>query len=83
MQPHAKLYIPLTYNVWNGLAGVARSPAANGPGTEINPYVFHAANVLVHTASALLVFAILRPAAEPAVDRRRRCPAVRLAPVTG
>jgi protein O-mannosyl-transferase len=56
----AGLWVPLTYTVWGALATVAqvRDPAS---GTiELNPYFYHAASVAVHTASALVVFHLLR-----------------------
>ncbi|HSV14038.1 MAG TPA: tetratricopeptide repeat protein [Tepidisphaeraceae bacterium] len=43
------LYIPVTYATWSAVAAVA----------GINPHAFHAANVLLHTLSALLVFHLL------------------------
>src|SRR5436190_21601275 len=48
------LYIPLTYTVWAAVASVARVAG------ELNPAVFHAVNSLLHLASAIVVFAILR-----------------------
>lgn len=48
------LYIPVTYTVWGALARVAQTP------TGLNPAVFHAANVLLHTISGCLAFGILR-----------------------
>jgi tetratricopeptide (TPR) repeat protein len=59
--PHARMYIPMVYTTWWGLAQVARVPGepALSEGS-LDPRVFHVANVLVHTISALLVFGILR-----------------------
>jgi hypothetical protein len=45
------IYVPLTYTFWSGLAAVAG---------ETNPHVFHAANVLVHALTAVLVYVLLR-----------------------
>ncbi len=59
-QPHARMYIPAVYSVWWGLARVASVPDAQTGGTTLNPYVFHAANLLAHLTCALLVFGILR-----------------------
>ena len=59
-QPHARMYIPAVYTAWWLLAQVA-TVAGELPGsTTLNPYVFHAANVMVHTINALLVYAILQ-----------------------
>lgn len=62
-QPYQQLYIPLTYTTWAGLAALSRlfaglpiTAAAGG----LNAAWFHAANVLVHLASTVLVFALLR-----------------------
>lgn len=59
--PWQQLYIPLTYSAWAGVAVVSRwwDGASITPG-PLNPAWFHAANVLVHAASAVLAFALLR-----------------------
>lgn len=55
--PHEHLYVPLTYNLWFVVARVAglftrgSIPAAGW---------FHAASIAIHTANALLVYALLR-----------------------
>ena len=57
-RPYARLYVPLTYTVWSGLALVS------GPGapqeTGLKPRPFHIANLILHMLSVLMVFAILR-----------------------
>ncbi|MGH7175951.1 MAG: tetratricopeptide repeat protein, partial [Tepidisphaeraceae bacterium] len=53
-----ELYIPLTYTVWWGLVQVASEPTVGG--VSIDPTVFHAANVVLHAASAVAVFWLLR-----------------------
>ena len=53
------LYIPLTYTVWSGIAALGTVGQSDLAGITLNPWVFHAANVLVHAISALLVFEIL------------------------
>jgi hypothetical protein len=53
------LYIPLTYSVWGALAAIAQTRAPSGA-VELNPWVFHSANILLHSLSAAVVFAILR-----------------------
>lgn len=56
-QPHALLYVPLTYTVWGGLARLS-TLLTNGPGPH--PALFHLANLLLHGAGVLVLFAILR-----------------------
>jgi hypothetical protein len=53
------LYIPLTYTVWSALAWVGRVDQPDATGIALNPWVFHAANVILHAISALLVYQIL------------------------
>jgi hypothetical protein len=48
------LYIPVTYTAWTLVAQVARR------GNTPNPAVFHAANLLIHIGSAIVVYLILR-----------------------
>ncbi|HEX8525286.1 MAG TPA: tetratricopeptide repeat protein [Tepidisphaeraceae bacterium] len=59
-EPYLDLYIPVTYTVWTGVAAIAKLPVADERGIAVDPYPFHAANILSHILSALLVFAILR-----------------------
>src|SRR6185436_18142276 len=55
------LYIPVTYTLWAGVATVARISTGDAHGgVELNPEVFHAVNALLHVASAVVVFGILR-----------------------
>jgi protein O-mannosyl-transferase len=59
--PWQQLYIPLTYTAWAGLAVLSRwsdgLPASSG---ALNAAWFHGANILLHAASAALVFVLLR-----------------------
>lgn len=69
--PYQKLYVPLTYTAWAAVAAAAR--AWKG-GAGFDPAFFHAANVLVHAANAILVFLILElllARAGPPEERRR------------
>jgi hypothetical protein len=61
-EPHARMYVPAVYSTWWAIAHVAQMENSHTPDDDglLNPYVFHAANVLVHAAAALIVFAILR-----------------------
>jgi cytochrome c-type biogenesis protein CcmH/NrfG len=54
------LYAPLTYTVWAGLAWVARLREPGEQNIQLNPWVFHSANVLVHVISAVIVYLLLR-----------------------
>ena len=58
--PFENLYVPLTYTAWSAIAYFARTPAEDGREIKLNPRWFHAANVMIHTLSALAVFALLR-----------------------
>jgi len=59
LHPAYRIYAPLTYMAWAGLALVARvSPDPDG--ITLDPLVFHGANVLLHVLAALVVCKILR-----------------------
>jgi hypothetical protein len=57
------LYMPMTYTFWSGIATVAQTHSSDPlypNAMELNPYLFHAANVVLHALSGLIVFAISR-----------------------
>lgn len=56
-QPYDHLYIPVTETTYAALTLAARRI---GPGPTLDPRPFHAAGLLVHVLSVLLVFDILR-----------------------
>lgn len=60
-KPYAGLYIPVTYTAWSFIAAVSGSHdnVELGNGVILNATFFHAANLLTHLASVLLVFLIL------------------------
>jgi len=62
--PYRHLYVPISYTVYWLLALAAHLPApvrtADGVWVDLNPRVFYTANLLLHGASVLLVFALLR-----------------------
>ena len=58
--PFLNMYAPLTYTTWAGVARVAWMDSTDHSGLQLNPYVFHAANLLLHVVCATLVYAILR-----------------------
>jgi hypothetical protein len=53
------LYVPITYTVWSAVAEVSRMRPGEDGHAELNPFLFHATNVLVHSITAALVFALL------------------------
>ncbi|HEX5242733.1 MAG TPA: tetratricopeptide repeat protein [Tepidisphaeraceae bacterium] len=55
------IWIPLTYTLWSAVAAVSYIPAADPQtGSHLNSWIFHGANLLVHLASVLVVYAILK-----------------------
>ncbi len=63
-QPHIGFFIPLTYTTWAGLCEIARlSIPVTLPDIGDVSYdarVFHTANLVLHTANALLCYGLLR-----------------------
>jgi tetratricopeptide (TPR) repeat protein len=57
--PYEGLYVPMTYSVWGFLAGLS-GIFNSGHGSTPDPTVFHAANLLIHLASVLVLFRLLR-----------------------
>jgi len=60
---YEQLYIPVAYSVFALLCLIAQTPHAElytQVGAPFNPHVFHIANIVLHTASALIVFCLLR-----------------------
>jgi len=53
------LYVPMTYTVWSGLAVLAHRDHPDDQGLMLNAWVFHAANVLIHACTAVIVFQLL------------------------
>ena len=58
--PEYGLWVPVTYTAWAGLASVARLDRPDELGVQLNPYVFHAANVAAHAGAAVVAFLLLR-----------------------
>src|SRR4051812_41807794 len=50
------VYMPLTYTMWAGLARLGELSTPDAQGVRFNPYLFHAANVLLHAIATLLVW---------------------------
>jgi tetratricopeptide (TPR) repeat protein len=57
---NSEMYDPLVFTTWWSLAHIAQLENADFLGSKLNPYVFHAANLLVHWLSACVVLEILR-----------------------
>ena len=62
--PYRYLYVPVSYTLYWLLAHAAQLPApvqaADGNWVDMNPRVFHGANLLLHAANVVLVFVLLR-----------------------
>ncbi len=62
--PYRHLYVPVSYTLYWLLAQAAHLAVpvqtADGNLVDLNPGIFHAANLLLHMANVLLVFALLR-----------------------
>jgi Flp pilus assembly protein TadD len=59
-QPHMNLYLPVTYSAWGLIASIAQRDAPGPDGEKLDARYFHAANLLAHVCSVLLVFAVFR-----------------------
>lgn len=57
---YADLYIPVTYSVWAGLAGLARLIEGAAPRSCPGAAYFHGLNIVIHVANSILVFLLLR-----------------------
>src|ERR1051325_6893659 len=58
-KPEGDIYIPLTRSLWRVLSSFARTESPQGLSVQ-NSHVFHAANVVAHIGSILLVYLLLR-----------------------
>jgi len=57
-EPYLGLYAPVTYTAWAGLATLAQLDP--GPHDQLNPFFFHAANIILHALNVALVYALVR-----------------------
>src|SRR5688572_11068636 len=60
LKPVDGLYVPVTYSYWGALAYAAELRQTDAFGIHLNPRVFHAGSLVLHLASAVVVFSILR-----------------------
>jgi len=59
-------YKPMSHTLWGLLAKVSQIFPPDGPGELLNPHLFHAANIIIHSLAALMVLLILmRLAGDP------------------
>ena len=59
-KPYWGLYIPVTYTAWAAIARLAELPGPGPRAAKLDPRPFHSANLVLHLANLLIVFAILR-----------------------
>ncbi len=57
--PHQALYIPLTFSAWSLVARLSQPAPSPEGGTVFVPGAFHAANLLVHLLTVLVVYFLL------------------------
>ncbi len=55
-EPYRGLYIPVAYNLWSVLAAISTSISSS----PHDPFIYHLANIILHTLNGVLVFALLR-----------------------
>jgi hypothetical protein len=58
--PFLGLYIPVTYSLWTLVGLAAWAPVGTNGVFELNPFLFHTANVFVHFLNAAILFLLLR-----------------------
>jgi tetratricopeptide (TPR) repeat protein len=69
--PYQGLYIPLTYTLWSLTAAVSRGTMAHAA-VPLNPQLFHSLNLLIHLASGLVVWRIVRLLLKRTIDEGPR-----------
>jgi protein O-mannosyl-transferase len=57
--PSMDIYVPITYTTWGLLSYIAYLESPNEDGIHLNPWIFHAASVLVHAVTTIAVFLLL------------------------
>lgn len=55
-EPYEGLYIPVSYTAWTGIYKIS----SYGTKGQLEPHLFHAANLLLHLINGWLVFALIR-----------------------
>ena len=59
-EPEFDLYVPFTYTVWSAAARAAWLDKPDALGRQLNPYVFHLLNLMLHATAAVFAFEVLR-----------------------
>lgn len=59
-KPYERLYIPVTYTVWAALTQFAELSTTDQSKAQLDPGLFHVANLILHLLSTLVVFTILK-----------------------
>jgi tetratricopeptide (TPR) repeat protein len=57
--PYRSVYMPVTYSLWGFIAKAGELTVADEQGVRFNPYLFHAANLLLHLINVLIVWRIV------------------------
>src|SRR5437867_2512107 len=47
-KPYERLYVPITYTVWAGIAPLARISSSGDNTLRLSPELFHLANIVLH-----------------------------------
>jgi tetratricopeptide (TPR) repeat protein len=58
--PQYDLYVPVTYTAWWLVAQVAYHAEPDASGLQLNPYLFHLLNLILHALAALAAFEVIR-----------------------
>lgn len=59
-EPVDGLYAPVTYSYWGAMAYLAERKGTDRVGIHLDARVFHAGSLILHLASVLVIFSILR-----------------------
>ena len=57
--PFEDLYVPVTFTAWGLVSAVARLDVPDANGVQLNPAIFHVANLLLHVLSGIVVYLLL------------------------
>ena len=57
--PFEDLYVPVTFTAWGIVAAAARLDTPDANGVQLNPAIFHVANLLLHVLSGIVAYLLL------------------------